>query len=117
MLNLRPFALNSLFELIPGSYHSLGDLDTGEVPVVSCGSDDNGVAGYYNVSEHLHRNRLTIALNGSPLATKYHPYTFAAKDDVAICFPRRPMGLASLLFIQSVLEMERWRYSYYRKCT
>jgi hypothetical protein len=115
-LSVRPFALGALFDLVPGNYHNLSELASGAVPVVSCGSEDNGVAGHYGVSKHLHRNRLTIALNGSPLATKYHPYTFAAKDDVAVCLPRESLGLASLLFIQATLEMERWRYSYYRKC-
>lgn len=115
-LKTEPFALESLFELQPGDYHSLSDLEPGDVPVVSCGNEDNGVAGLYSVTKHIYRGRLTIALNGSPLTAKYHAYSFAAKDDVAVCTPRRPLTLTSVLFIQSVLEMERWRYSYYRKC-
>lgn len=115
-LEVMPFTLESLFDLVPGNYHSLGVLSPGAVPMVSCGAENNGVEGFYEVKKHLHCNRLTIALNGSPLATKYHPYTFAAKDDVAVCLPRRPMGLATLLFVQAMLERERWRYSYYRKC-
>lgn len=59
---------------------------------------------------------MTIALNGSPLLTKYHPYKFVAKDDVAICVPKNPLLLTTVLFIQSILNRERWRYSYYRKC-
>ena len=35
--------------------------------------------GYFDV-DRTYQNRLTIALNGSTLATKYHPYLFAAKD-------------------------------------
>jgi hypothetical protein len=110
------FALDDLFELEAGHFHSLGELEPGDVPVVSCGDRNNGIVGRYDVKEHLHRGRLTIALNGSTLATKYHPYTFAAKDDAAICIPKQPMRLTSELFIQAVLTMERWRYSYYRKC-
>ncbi len=96
--------------------HSLNVLPSGSTPVVSCGVRNNGVVGYYGVSEHLHKGRLTIALNGSPLATSYHPYQFAAKDDVAVCIPKLPMRLSTLLFVQVVLNQERWRYSYYRKC-
>jgi hypothetical protein len=50
------------------------------------------------------------------LTAKYHPYEFAAKDDVAICIPRAPLRLTTELFIQMMINRERWRYSYYRKC-
>jgi hypothetical protein len=115
-LRVQRFAIGQLFQLLPGKYHSLNTLSAGTVPVVSCGNEDNGVAGYFDVRKHLHANCLTIALNGSTLAAKYHPYQFAAKDDVAVCIPCRPLQVTTILFIQAVLEMERWRYSYYRKC-
>jgi len=59
---------------------------------------------------------LTIAFNGYPLTTKYHHYRFVAKDDVAVAVPRVPLRLTTLFFTQMMLNRERWRYSYYRKC-
>lgn len=115
-LQLRAFALADIFNLEPGDYHNLSVLDPGDIPVVSCGDLENGIAGFYDVREHLRANQLTIALNGSTLTAKFHPYTFAAKDDVAVCTPREPRRVTTLLFVQAVLGMERWRYSYYRKC-
>jgi type I restriction enzyme M protein len=111
------FTLGSLYDLVAGHYHSLSDLPPGNVPVVSCGDQNNGISGYYDVQQHLNRNKLTIAFNGmNTLTTKYHPYTFAAKDDVAICSPKRPLRLTTQLFVQMMLNRERWRFSYYRKC-
>jgi hypothetical protein len=110
------FSLESLFDLHGGDYHALNALEPGDVPVVSCGDQDNGIAGYFRVEEHLYEGKLTIALNGATLSAKYHPYVFAAKDDVAVCFPRQPLRLTTLLFVQVMLNRERWRYSYYRKC-
>lgn len=112
----RPYLLDELFELVPGHYHSLSALTAGPIPVISCGDGNNGIAGCYDVHDGLYQNMLTIALNGSPLATKYHPYKFAAKDDVAVCIPRIQMLAPTVLYIQTALERERWRYSYYRKC-
>jgi hypothetical protein len=73
---------------------------------------------YCNVPQpHQYRNALTIAYNGSwPLLTKYHPYVFAAKDDVAVCIPRRKFRLSTLLYAQFMLNREVWRHSYGRKC-
>jgi type I restriction enzyme M protein len=50
------------------------------------------------------------------LTTKYHPYDFATKDDVAVCFPRKPWRLSTIVFVQLMMAREKWRYSYYRKC-
>ena len=50
------------------------------------------------------------------MTAKHHPYAFAAKDDVAVCFPRHPLRMTTELFIQVMLGRERWRFSYYRKC-
>ncbi len=116
-LKYAPFSLGGLYELRPGDYHSLSDLQRGDIPIISCGGLNNGVAGFVSVPpEHVYSNRLTIAFNGSTLTAKHHPYDFAAKDDVAICFPKQPLRLTTELFIQVMLGRERWRFSYYRKC-
>ena len=113
--NLRRFSLDEIFDLQGGSYHVLKDLQPGVVPVISCRGENNGIAGYFKVEKTYH-NQLTIALNGSTLSTKYHPYLFAAKDDVAVCVPRQSIRLTTKLFVQVMVNRERWRYSYYRKC-
>ena len=112
-----PFSLGPLYELRPGDYHSLSDLQRGDIPIISCGRLNNGVAGFVSVPpENVYSHRLTIAFNGSTLTAKHHPYEFAAKDDVAVCFPRKPLRVTTELFIQVMLEKEQWRFSYYRKC-
>ena len=114
-LCLKLVPLDRLFDLASGDYHSEAALDQGSVPLVSCGDENNGVVGYYDVPA-AYQNLLTIAFNGRPLTTKYHPYAFATKDDVAVAVPREPLSITSLLFVQMMLNRERWRYSYYRKC-
>jgi len=117
-LNLKPFALGDIYNLEPGHFHSVGQLPSGSIPVVSCGDLDNGVIGYFDVGNApMFADRITIAFNGeNPLTAKYHPYKFAAKDDVAICHPKSPLLPTTELFIQTMVNRERWRYSYYRKC-
>jgi type I restriction enzyme M protein len=85
---------------------------------VSCGDANNGIMALVDVPKNrIYNHRLTIAFNGvNTLTAKYHPYRFAAKDDVAICEPREPRRLSTEVFIQLMLNRERWRYSYCRKC-
>ena len=116
-LHFQPTRLDTLFSLNGGDYHAESELRDGQTPLVSCGEENDGVVGYYEVpSEKIYKNNLTIAFNGRPLTAKYHPYEFAAKDDVAIAIPLQTLRLTTLLFVQMMLNRERWRYSYYRKC-
>lgn len=117
--NFREFRLDDIFVLQPGNYHNASELPEGDIPLISCGDSDNGIMGFVSVpEEHIFSARLTIAFNGmNTLTTKFHPYPFAAKDDVAVCFPRRDSIRAStLFFIQLMMAREKWRYNYYRKC-
>jgi hypothetical protein len=115
-LRMRRFAIGSLFELTPGDYHNVSTLTAGDIPIISCGDLDNGVCGYFQVDKGVYEKRMTIALDGSTLSAKFHPYKFAAKDNVAICTPKSPMSLATLSLIIVMLKREQWRFSYYRKC-
>lgn len=116
-IDLTPVPLTSLFFLKSGDYHKASDLPDGPLPLVSCGNEDNGLVRRCSVPhKHVYRDALTVAYNGAPLTTKYHPYPFAAKDDVAVLLPRQPLNAATLLFVQMMLNRERWRYSYGRKC-
>ena len=117
-IELVPIPLSHLFVPKSGDYHNADSLPCGVTPLVSCGTTNNGVVRYCSVpEEHMYRDALTIAYNGSwPLLTKFHPYTFAAKDDVAVLQAKQPLQITSLLFVQMMLNRETWRYSYGRKC-
>jgi len=112
------FKLGTLFDLHSGDYHKSSSLPRGDIPIVSCGDANNGISDYRNIpDDKTYSQKLTIAYNGmNTLTTKYHPYKFGAKDDVAVAFPKTPLKLSTLIFIQFMLNREMWRFSYYRKC-
>lgn len=114
----RFVSLDSVYNMRSGDYHNASSLPEGDIPLVSCGDANNGIMAFVNVpQDHVYNHRLTIAFNGmNTLTAKYHPYQFATKDDVAVCEPREPLRLSTEVFIQLMLNRERWRYSYYRKC-
>lgn len=115
---LIPMPITKLFDLRRGDFHNASSLPDGNIPLVSCGEYDNGVIRYCNVPNNkTYVGTLTIAHNGSwPLTTKYHPYRFAAKDDVAVCLPKKPLKASTLIFVQYTMNRQCWRYSYGRKC-
>jgi hypothetical protein len=116
-LRFAKVMLTQFFDVVSGDFHSVEELDAGSIPLVSCGVQDNGIIGFYDPpNDKVYGNTLTVAYNGDyPLMAKFHPYRFAAKDDVAVLHPKQKIGLPSLLFIQMLLNREVWRHSYGRK--
>ncbi|MDQ4121668.1 MAG: hypothetical protein M3209_09510 [Acidobacteriota bacterium] len=115
--NLTEKKLDALFQVKSGNFHSTSELDIGNTPLISCGDANNGLVGYFDIPEELaYQHTLTVAYNGQPLTTKFHPYKFGAKDDVAVLLPRQPMLDTTLLYVASQLNSAMWRYSYGRKC-
>jgi hypothetical protein len=110
--------VDDLFEVRSGDFHAVKELDSGSVPLISCGDANNGLVGYFDVpDEYVYRRCVTVAYNGSwPLMAKYHPYQFGAKDDVAVLIPRKDMQDTTLLYIAALLNRMTWRHSYGRKC-
>jgi type I restriction enzyme M protein len=110
--------ISDLFEVRSGDFHALKELELGNIPLVSCGDTDNGVMGYYDVpAEKQYNNTITVAYNGSwPIMSKFHPYTFGAKDDVAVLLPIHAMSKLALLYTAALFNRMTWRYSYGRKC-
>ena len=110
--------MDEIFIVRSGDFHSISELDSGTTSLISCGDTNNGVVGYFDIPKELTYERtLTVAYNGSwPLMTKFHPYRFGAKDDVAVLIPHNTLQDTTLLYIAALLNGNVWRYSYGRKC-
>ena len=107
---------NAIGLLAVGKFNALGLVAAGGINAFGIAAISVlNALGVVTVSP-LHNDRLTVALNGNPLTAKYHHYEFAAKDNVAVCTPETELRLSTVFFIGTVLNRERWRYSYYRKC-
>jgi hypothetical protein len=115
---LKKRKLDELFIVKSGDIHATSELDSGSVPLISCGNVGQGFLGNFDIPQNCrYRHSLTVAYNGSwPLLAKFHPYEFGAKDDVAVLIPREPLKDSTLLYVAALLNSMTWRYSYYRHC-
>ena len=116
------FRLTDLFGAIgegihKGSVHALNVEDFGRTPVVSSSTDHNGIMGFYDLGPEWtrFRNVVSVASNGTPLTSFYHPYEIVPKDDVFVCNPPADFPLASIFYTITALNSVTWRFSYYRK--
>ena len=114
----KSMLIGTLFHVRTGDFHAASkELGPGKVPLVSCGDINHGLVGYFDIPEEMqYREAITVAYNGQPLAAKFRPYVFGAKDDIGILVPRSPVNERALVYVAAMLNAKRWRYSYGRKC-
>lgn len=116
---VHSYRLDELFEIRRGELGPLKYLPRGDVPVITTTEQDNGIEGYYTVEdEHLlHRDAITITVNGSGGKAFWHPYTFAAVGDVLVCKWRFGLNgdAAFKLFVCDAINHNAWRFSWSRK--
>jgi hypothetical protein len=115
---LQNVPITEICEIESGEYHNASLFEKGSTPLVSCGDTENGVVSWIipETKATLYSNAVTVAYNGQPLTTKFHPYKFITKDDVAICLPKQGISFETMMLASAMLYLEQWRYSYGRKC-
>lgn len=94
MTKIVRLRLDSIFSnIVNGDYHASSELEEGTIPLVSCKTEktpDHGVEGYFKIpKEKTYENCVTITCDGDqPSTAFFHPYRFAAKDNVLVCIPK-----------------------------
>ncbi len=111
----KEFTFEELFEIEKGN-QTMTDIDVGTIPVVSSSDSDNGVTIYTNDSEEkFSGNKITVAANGSVGSAFYQPDDFFATGDVNVLIPKFKLNKYIAMFIITVIQKEKYRFSYGRK--
>ena len=115
----KAFSIPDLFKVITkGDFHVSSLLDQGKIPFISCITSKNGITGQFDIDpKNVFEKCITIASDGSPLTSYYHPYKFNGQDNVIFCKPKDEINNLSLIYyILFRLKSQKWRFSYGRKC-
>ncbi len=105
-----------LFALDRGDFHALDRLDEGIIPTVSRISDNNGVVGYFEPPEGAQLRQKGLLTVSTVTGDAFVQLTdFMATDNVLICYPKKPLRLTTIFFIQLMINLQRWRFSYGRQ--
>ncbi len=113
----RIFQIDELFDPQRGHFHAIDMLEEGIFPTVSRVSDNNGVVGFYNKptkAKVFPKGIITVSTVTGDAFIQQMP--FIATDNVVMCIPKRPLRISTLLYIVTLLNKVKWRYSYGRQC-
>ena len=113
----RLFDITDLFDLERGDFHSLDDLESGSYPTVSRLAENQGVEGFYEKPDGAKvYDKLLITVSTTSGDSFVQVEEFIATDNVVILKPKREFRIATLFFIQLMINETKWRWSYGRQC-
>lgn len=111
--NWREFKLTQFFNMKAGKYIDKLNYGHGNTPYISASDNNNGLMGKINVNPVFRGESLTIGKVGA--TTYYQPSDFCATSDVTILEPLFEMNKYIGLFLTTVINLEKFKWSYGRQ--
>jgi len=109
--------LSDIFELEYGSFKSyIKDLEMGNTPLVTSGSKNNGVVGFYDIKPN-YKNVISVPRTDTIGHAFYHDYSCTINADCIVLTPRKKMTKRDALYYSLTIRKLSVNYSYARKIT
>jgi hypothetical protein len=113
---LKEFPITELFEIERGQFHAIDRLEKGDYATVSRISTDNGVVGFFSKPKKAKVYSPFVLTVSTVTGDTFLQMTdFIATDNVLVLIPKKNYDIHTLLYIQAVLNGQKWRYSYGRQ--
>ncbi|MBS6187855.1 MAG: N-6 DNA methylase [Gemella haemolysans] len=109
------FSLIDYFNMDSGKYISKDNYNNGDTPYISASDTSNAVMDLIDIPAMFRGNKITIGKIG--IASYYQPYDFCATSDVTVLSPKEntPLNKYIALFVTTILNKERFKWSYGRQ--
>ena len=106
----KEFYLNDLFCFERGRRLTKENRFAGDIPLITAGFQNQGVAEYIRTDVcKLYSNKITIDMFGNSF---YRGYDFYCDDNILILIDKNNISLYAKLFIVTVINVDKYRYSY-----
>jgi hypothetical protein len=109
----KDFKVTDIFNFKRGTRLTKDDRIPGEIPLVTAGEANAGVKELIsNDAQIIFSNAITIDM----FCNSYvHTDQFCCDDNVLVLTSKKPINRYVMLFISTVIEMEKYRYQYGRQ--
>jgi len=112
----QEFRIGDYFFVTSSKDKNVFNSETGSTPYIAASADNNGITAYVDTPSTQKGNTITIARNGSVGATFYQPYDYCSSpDDIRILTPKFDLNPQIGLFLKTIIEREKFKYTYGRK--
>ncbi len=120
-VNWKTFKIGKLFTTYTGGDLILGNVEEGDIPVVTHSAKNNSISVYTNeISGRKlfdHRNTISLADRGTFFATIQPEDFYIGTRVKALESKNSDITKKALMFIASIINLESFRFNYGRNCT
>jgi len=114
--NWKKIKLKDIFDIFTSSDKNYLESEDGNIPYISSTQFNNGISSFVQADTIQNKDTITVARNGSVGSAFYHSYNYCASpDDVRILMPKFEMDKYIAIFLCTLIEKEKYRYTYGRK--
>ena len=106
------FALENLFTVKKGRRVTKSQRVPGSTRFIGASEKNNGITDMCDLEPMFDAHCLTVPYNGSVGFAFYQDQPFCASDDVQVLIPKSDVTRWALLFVASIIRVEKTRYSY-----
>ena len=107
------FELINYFNMYAGKYYPSDFFSSGKTPLISASDENNGISFFTDLEPCFPGNCLTIGKINC--ITYFQSVPFCATADVTTLCPKFDMNIFSGLFISTMLNAEKYKWSYGRQ--
>lgn len=132
----QDFKMSSLFEMKNGFFNNKPEVvctrTVSSIPFLGATAENNGITDYCDIGsiesssrtgendntlegKIFEGNCITITNNGSVCYAYFQPRAFTSSHDETICIPKFELNMPKAMFICSIINKERYKWSYGRK--
>lgn len=109
--------LSDIFLIEYGKFKTpINKLKTGKTPLISSGSKNNGIAGYFDITP-CYKDVISVPRTGTICHAFYHGYDCVINSDCMVLIPKKSFDLKEKLYFVLCMRKEKYRYNYGRKVT
>ena len=109
--------IKDIFDIQYGEFSTpIQQLNGGSVPLVTSGSKNNGVVGFFDL-EPLYKNVISVARTGSIGETFYHDYPCVINSDCMVLTAKQSLSVEDMFWFVYAIGKSKIRFSYARKVT
>lgn len=116
-INFGLVKLQNMFTVMKGKGEYREDVSSGDTPLVSATNLDNGILDYVDILPTFKSPAITVERVSGQAFVQLHDFA-TVPADISVLIPKdSKMPLSHLFLTATIINKERWRYSYGRKLT
>ena len=109
----KTFNLKDLFEIERGTRLKQSDRVNGDIPLVTAGKENSGVAGFVTPTiNKKYTNKITIDMFGTSF---YHSESFICDDNILVLFEKELLSTYSKKFIVAIISQDCYKHDFIRQ--